>query len=66
MLNDFMVELLQTSLPSDVTFFSILRHMCWAFSVRFNMYLSIHVFYYHVCFVICLSCYVIETIPFEN
>jgi len=31
-------------LPSDVTFVDVLRYMCWKFSVRYNMYLSIHVF----------------------
>ena len=38
-------------LPSDVTFFDVLRYMCWTFSVHYNMYLSIHVFY------LCLFCY---------
>jgi len=38
-------------LPSDVTFVDVLRYMCWTFSVRYNMYLSIHVFY------LCLFCY---------
>jgi len=38
-------------LPSDVIFVDILRYMCWKFSVRYNMYLSIHVFY------LCLFCY---------
>ena len=42
-------------LPSDVTFVDVLRYMCWKFSVRYNMYLSIHVFIY-VCFVTYLSC----------
>jgi len=37
-------------LPSDVTFVNVLRHMCWIISVRYNMYLSIHVFY------LCLFC----------
>jgi len=31
-------------LPSDVTFVDDLRYMCWTFSVRYNMYLSINVF----------------------
>jgi len=38
-------------LPSDMTFVDVLRYMCWKFSVRYNMYLSIHVFY------LCLFCY---------
>jgi len=40
-------------LHSDVTFVDVLRYMymCWKFSVRYNMYLSIHVFY------LCLFCY---------
>jgi len=38
-------------MPSDVTFVTVLRHICWTFSVRYNMYLSIHVFY------LCLCCY---------
>jgi len=38
-------------LHSDVTFVTVLRHMCWPFSVRYNNYLSIHVFY------LCLFCY---------
>jgi len=38
-------------LPSDMTFVTVLRHMCWTFSVRYNMYLSIHVLY------LCLFCY---------
>jgi len=32
-------------------FVDIIRYMCWNFSVRYNMYLSIHVFY------LCLFCY---------
>jgi len=36
------------SLPSDVPSVNVLRHMCWIFSERYNMYLSIHVFY--LCF----------------
>jgi len=54
-LNDFRVEPLKRRLPSDVTFVTVLRHMCWTFSVRYNMYLSIHVLFY-VCFVNYLSC----------
>jgi len=46
-----MVEPLKRRLPSDVTFVTVLRHMCWTFSVRYNIYLSIHVFY------LCLFCY---------
>jgi len=42
-------------LPSDMTFVDVLRYMCWKFSVRYNIYLSIHVFIY-VCFVTYLSC----------
>jgi len=38
-------------LPSDVTFDNVLRDMFWIFSVRYNMYISIHVFY------LCLFCY---------
>ena len=38
-------------LPSDVTFVDVLRYMCWKFSVHYNIYLSIHVFY------LCLFCY---------
>jgi len=53
MLNDFRVEPLKRRLPSDVTFVTVLRHMCWAFSVQ-------HVFKYscafYVCFVTYLSC----------
>jgi len=39
-------------LSSDVilNFVDVLWYMCWKFSVRYNMYLSIHVF-------ICLFCY---------
>jgi len=51
MLNDFVVEPLKRRLPSDVTFVTVLRHMCWTFSVRYNTYLSIHVFY------LCLFCF---------
>ena len=40
-------------LPSDVTFVDVLRYMCWKFSVRYSMYLSIHVFY------LCLLCYLL-------
>jgi len=32
-------------LPSDVTFVTVLWHMCLTFSVRYYMYLSIPVFY---------------------
>jgi len=32
-------------LPSDVSFVDVLRYMWWKFSVLYNMYLSIHVFY---------------------
>jgi len=53
MLNYFTVEPLKRRLPSDVTFVNVLRHMCWTFSVRYNMYLSIHVFY------LCLFCYLL-------
>jgi len=42
----------QRHLPSGVTFVDVLRYMCWKFSVRYNMYLSIHVF-------LCLFCYFI-------
>ena len=42
MLNDFMVEPLKRRLPSDVTFVIVLRHMCWTFSVRYNMYFYIN------------------------
>jgi len=38
-------------LPSDVTFVDVLRYMCWKFSLCYNMFLSIHVFY------LCLFCY---------
>ena len=38
-------------LHSDVTFVDVLRYMCWKNFVRYNMYLSIHVFY------LCLFCY---------
>jgi len=38
-------------LPSDVTFVDVLRYMCWKISLRYNMYLNIHVFY------LCLFCY---------
>ena len=31
-------------LPSNVTFVDVSRHMCRNFSVRYNMYLSIHAF----------------------
>jgi len=41
---------LKRRLPSDVTFVTVLLHMCWTFSVRYNMYLSIYVFY------LCLLC----------
>ena len=52
MLNDITVELLKKRrLPSDMTFVTVLRHMCWTFSVRYNMHLSIRVFY------LCLFCY---------
>jgi len=47
-LNDFRIEPLKRRLPSDVTFVTVLRHMCWTFSVRYNMYLSIHVLYMFV------------------
>ena len=46
-LNDFTVEPLRRRLPSV----TVLRHMCWTFSVRYNMYLGTHVFY------LCLFCY---------
>jgi len=49
MLNDFIVEPLKRRLPSDVTFITVLRHMCWTFSVRYNMYLSIYLFYMYLC-----------------
>jgi len=39
---------LKRRLPSDITFVTVLRHMCWTFSVRYNMYLSIHVFFMFV------------------
>jgi len=51
MLNDFVVKPLKRRLPSDVTFVTVLRHMCLTFYVRFNTYLSTHVFY------LCLFCY---------
>jgi len=35
-------------LPSDVTFVTVLRHMCWTFSIRYNMYLSIRVLFMFV------------------
>ena len=38
-------------LHSDLTFVDVLRYMCWKFSVRYNMYLRIHVF------CLCLFCY---------
>ena len=38
-------------LPSDMTFVTVLQHMCWTFSVRYNMHLSIHVLN------LCLLCY---------
>jgi len=38
-------------LPCDVTFHDVLRYMCWTSSVRYSMYLSIHVLY------LCLFCY---------
>jgi len=34
MLNDFTFEALKRRLPSKVTFVTVLRHMCWTFSVR--------------------------------
>ena len=41
-------------LPSEVTFVDVLRYcMFWKFSVRYNMYLGIHVFY------LCLFCYLL-------
>jgi len=49
------LNLYKRRLPSNVTFVDVLRYMCWKFSVRYNMYLSIHVFIY-VCFVTYLSC----------
>jgi len=52
MLNDFIVEPLKRRLPSDVTFITVLRHMCWTFSVRYNMYLSIF-FVLHVFMFVC-------------
>ena len=51
MLNYFMVEPLKRRLPSDVKFVTFLWHMCWKFSLRYNMYLSIYVLY------LCLFCY---------
>ena len=52
MLNDLTVEPLKGRLPSDLTFVTVLRHMCWTHvSVRYNMYLSTHVF------CLCLFCY---------
>jgi len=47
------LNLYKRRLPSDVTFVDVLRYMCWKFSVRYNVYLSIHVFY------LCLFCYLI-------
>ena len=38
-------------LPSDVTFVDVQRYICWKLSVRYDMYVSIHVFY------LCLFCY---------
>jgi len=38
------LNLYKRRLPSDVPFVDVLRYMCWKFSVRYNMYLSIHVF----------------------
>ena len=38
-------------LPSDVTFVTVLQRMCWTFSVRYNMHLSIHVFMFVVLFI---------------
>jgi len=40
-------------LPCDVTFVNDLLHMCWIFSVVYNIYLSIHIYY--VCFDIQLN-----------
>ena len=47
-------------LRSDVTFVDVLRYtcMCWNFSVRYNMYLSTHVFF--IIFVLLLIYYVKE------
>ena len=47
------LNLYKRRLPSDVTFVDVLRYMCWKCSVRYNMYLSIHVFY------LCFFCYLI-------
>jgi len=49
-------------LTSDVTFVTVLRHMCWTFSVRYYMYLSIHVFIY----IFCLFCYLFIYIMLSN
>jgi len=46
MLNDFIFQALKRrlpsdmcyGLPSDVTFLTVLRHKCGAFSVRYNLY----------------------------
>ena len=54
------LNLYKRRLPSDVTFVTVLRHMCCTFSVRYIMYLNIYVFY------LCLLFIMIETIPFEN
>ena len=45
MLNDFTVEPLKTSFAQWRDICYRLRHMCWTFSVNYNMYLSIYVFY---------------------
>jgi len=44
------LNLYKRPLPNDVTFVNILRHMCWTISVRYNMYVSIHVYYCYVNF----------------
>ena len=45
------LNLYKRRLPSDVTFVTVLRHMCCTFSVRYIMYLNIYVFYLCLLFI---------------
>ena len=51
-LPNFRVGLLKRRLPSDVTFVTVLRHMCWTFSVRYKyscaLFMFVLLLIYHV------------------